>query len=165
MYLPKKIISGGQDGADLGGLLAAKELGIETGGTAPKGYRTVWGSNLDLKDFNLVESYSSSYVPRTKDNVLNSDATLIICFDENSAGTIQTLNFCKRYNKPYFIFNVSNILNRMENENNCVNWFLENPPEVLNVAGNRNKLEYLCDFTELSKNVLSGVLFRLKEYG
>jgi len=37
------VISGGQTGADRGGLIAAKELGIPTGGTAPLGYKTEAG--------------------------------------------------------------------------------------------------------------------------
>ena len=39
MFLTK-IISGGQTGADYGALLAAHALGLETGGWAPKGWRT-----------------------------------------------------------------------------------------------------------------------------
>jgi hypothetical protein len=38
--IPNIIISGGQTGADQGGLFAAEILKIKTGGYAPKGYRT-----------------------------------------------------------------------------------------------------------------------------
>jgi Circularly permutated YpsA SLOG family len=38
--LLKKIISGGQTGADQAGLRTAKRLGIETGGWMPQGWRT-----------------------------------------------------------------------------------------------------------------------------
>ena len=38
-----KVVSGGQCGADLGGLLAAELLGIPTGGIAPNGFRTEKG--------------------------------------------------------------------------------------------------------------------------
>ena len=44
----KKIISGGQSGADLAGLKAAIKLGIETGGFIPKNYRTENGSDYTL---------------------------------------------------------------------------------------------------------------------
>lgn len=54
-----KIISGGQTGADEGGLEGARLLGIPTGGTAPKGYRTENGPNLTLRDtYGLVEHWS-----------------------------------------------------------------------------------------------------------
>ena len=35
-----KIVSGGQTGADRGGLLAAMDLGLDWGGWAPKGWRS-----------------------------------------------------------------------------------------------------------------------------
>jgi len=35
-----KIISGGQTGADRAGLVVGKSLGLEIGGTAPKGWKT-----------------------------------------------------------------------------------------------------------------------------
>ena len=38
-----KIISGGQTGADKGGLIAAKKANIKTGGIAPKGFMTEAG--------------------------------------------------------------------------------------------------------------------------
>jgi hypothetical protein len=41
----KKVISGGQTGADLTGLEEAHKRGIPTGGTVPKGCRTESGSN------------------------------------------------------------------------------------------------------------------------
>ena len=78
------VISGGQTGADRGGLIAAKALGIPTGGTAPLGYKTeagmkslqgretqaytspTPGSDLTLKrEFNLKEG-QCDYADRTK---------------------------------------------------------------------------------------------------
>ena len=51
---PKKIISGGQTGADLGALVGARRVGIETGGTAPKGFRTDRGLQPVLRQYGLV---------------------------------------------------------------------------------------------------------------
>lgn len=39
-----KIISGGQTGGDIGGVRAGKQLGVETGGTLPNGWKTQDGS-------------------------------------------------------------------------------------------------------------------------
>lgn len=99
----KKIISGGQTGADSGGLIAGKTLNILTGGHAPKGFLTEYGPNYNLKeDFNLIEDYSPKYPPRTKKNVLNSDGTIIFGKYEKSSkltgdiskyGTTITKNF------------------------------------------------------------------------
>ena len=71
----KKIISGGQTGGDFGGLLAGKELGLLTGGTAPKGYLTDAGPNLKLKDYGLEEGEydPKTYPKRTMKNVDAAD--------------------------------------------------------------------------------------------
>ena len=83
----RKIISGGQTGADRAGLAAAALLGLETGGTAPQGYRTMEGSDFDLRDtFGLKEHWSSAYPPRTECNVKDSDGTIRIARDFDSAG-------------------------------------------------------------------------------
>lgn len=117
-----KIISGGQFGGDLGGLLAARELGFETGGTAPKGYkvdskdaRSRAGSNPDLKFFGLKESESSEYPVRTMKNVDDSDGTIAFLWG-SSVGTSKTIGYAQtgrwvnmienfKYNpvKPYLV--------------------------------------------------------------
>ena len=123
-----KIISGGQTGADIGGLLAAKELNIPTGGTAPKGYRTELGSNFDLCDiFNLSEHSSDKYPPRTASNVKNSNGTVLFG-KMNSPGCKMTIKFCQQMNKPYIINPSVNQLREWINLNNI---------RILNCAGNR----------------------------
>ncbi len=67
----KKIISSCQTGADQGGLAAAKELNLKTGGWMPNTFRTEAGPRPDLaKLYNLNEHSSYSYIPRTKLNVI-----------------------------------------------------------------------------------------------
>ena len=58
-------ISGGQTGADQGGLLGARDAGVATGGTAPKGWRTEDGPAAWLAEFGLVEGRSTAYAART----------------------------------------------------------------------------------------------------
>ena len=54
--LIKKLISGGQTGADRAGLEAAESLGIETGGWAARGFQTTGGKDVSLKNrFHLKE--------------------------------------------------------------------------------------------------------------
>lgn len=74
----KKIISGGQTGADQGGLEGAYSLGIATGGTAPKLYRTETGCNPELlrDKYGLKESPFWTYPPRTKANAEEAEATI-----------------------------------------------------------------------------------------
>lgn len=42
----EKVISGGQTGADVGGVLAARLHHIKTGGWMPKGWKTLNGARL-----------------------------------------------------------------------------------------------------------------------
>lgn len=123
-----KIISGGQTGADQIGLLVGKKLGYETGGTAPKFYKTENGSDYSLRDkYGLVEDDSEDYDPRTRKNILDSDGTVVFG-DIKSPGSKNTMKYCKAYGKP-------SIDNPDEFELKI--WLEVNEIEVLNVAGNR----------------------------
>lgn len=136
----KKIISGGQTGADQAGLHAAKyELGLDTGGTMPGGWRTEAGDRPDFKaTYGMVEDSSRSYLPRTEQNVLNSDATLI--FGKNSAGSVATRNFCETWGKPYWQqYWDSGTPVTLEQIEQFKEWLEDNDVEVLNVAGNREE--------------------------
>lgn len=123
----KKIISGGQTGGDRGGLEAGKRLGLQTGGTAPKGYKTENGSDPSLKNFGLIEHESSNYRYRTIENVKNSDGT--IWFGKtDSPGAILTINSAKRLNRQLMINPTIELFKRFVEQKNI---------EILNVAGNR----------------------------
>ncbi|MCK9439417.1 MAG: putative molybdenum carrier protein [Candidatus Caldatribacteriota bacterium] len=126
----KKIISGGQTGADFGGLLAGKELGLETGGTAPLGFKTENGSNLELKNFNLVESDSRFYNDRTTANIKNSTGTIVFG-NTNSIGSKSTIAICKRLGKPYIVNPTKEAF---------LTWLAWNNIQTLNVAGNRESV-------------------------
>jgi len=123
-----KVISGGQTGVDQLGLTVATSLGIETGGTAPKGYRTEKGNDESLADFGLVESSSAGYPARTEDNVRNSDGTVYFALDVSSAGLRATKAFAKKHNKPFILNPDADTLR---------NWIKSNNVVTLNVAGNR----------------------------
>lgn len=131
-----KIISGGQVGSDSGGLAAAYDLQIETGGMAPKGYRTRYGAELRLAKLNLIESNSIEYAPRTLWNVENSDGTIRFAYDFTSPGEILTLKAIKRYKKPHFDIQLKDL----EDENflifDILDWFKKYDIKILNVAGN-----------------------------
>ncbi len=125
-----KIISGGQTGADQGGLFAAKALGIETGGTAPPKFMTERGSEpTKLKSLGLVEGKpdSSIYKLRTRQNILDSDGTVV--FGKGySPGTTLTIKICKELKRPW-IHNPGCLA--------FLKWIVDNNIQVLNVAGNR----------------------------
>lgn len=98
-----RIISDGQSGANLAGLYAAYLYGIPTGGTASKGWRVYdpqgnETTNPGLEKFGLVESESSKYPSRTKQNVLNSDITLLFG-NTSSPGSTKTEYICLQAEK------------------------------------------------------------------
>lgn len=139
---PKIIISGGQTGTDLGALRAAKALGIQTMGYAPKGWATECGPNPDLGTlYNLTEHETSyDYAPRTKANVDMADATLII--GRRSRGSNLTERLALGSGKPMLWLNFTpELLNRsVMPRAKLLIWLSYNQPTILNVAGNRESV-------------------------
>ncbi len=123
----QKIISGGQTGVDQVAILAARALGIPTGGTAAKGWSTEDGPAPWLEDYGLEECDRAGYPARTIENVRKSSATVIFG-DPESSGSRLTINACLRHNRPYAV-NPNGIVLRA--------WCDMLDVAVLNVAGNR----------------------------
>lgn len=94
-----KIISGGQTGADRGGLEAAIHCGIPHGGWCPKG--RIAEDGAIPADYSLNEMASPEYLPRTKANVVDSDATVIFTYGPLSGGSLQTATYAHHLEKPY----------------------------------------------------------------
>ena len=134
-----KIISGGQCGSDSGGLAAAYDLGIETGGTAPKNFRTKYGSNPKLKALGLVEHKSWEYKPRTWDNVQNSDGTIRFAYDFESPGERDTLAAIMKYTKPHLDIDLKELEMGHYLPFDFTEFIDEYQISVLNVAGNGGK--------------------------
>ena len=131
----RKCISGGQTGADQTGVECAAALGLETGGTMPKGFRTNVGPMPEwAKKYGLTEHHDSSYVPRTRQNAKDGDVT--VWFGETtSPGYYCTKKACKDWGKKMF-----------DNPNLETLRMLSETYEVWNVAGNR---------AETNKNVVA----------
>ena len=136
----KKVISGGQTGADMGALFAAHTSpGIETGGWAPRGFRTEAGPKKILgAKYKLKQTKSPTYPPRTELNVKNSDGTLWIG-NTDSPGAKLTLKLCEEYDRPVKKVRFSTLFHRRARYvvPNLVKWVKLHNIEVLNVAGNR----------------------------
>lgn len=129
----RKVVSGGQCGADRGGLDGAREAGLETGGWAPLGWRVAGGTDPTLSELGLQEHHSPDYPPRTRLNVVESDATILIARNPDSAGSRLTIELCRKNRRPLFYTRPADI--RVDK---VVAWMLDNSVEVLNVAGNRD---------------------------
>lgn len=134
-----KIISGGQTGADKGGLIAAKKANIKTGGIAPKGYMTEAGKDLSLKsEYGLRENFSDDLKERTLSNLRGAHCTIVFATKPGSRGTKFTIDSLKREKRMYIV------LNPFENDAaEKVKDFLDlvydryKNPLIVNIAGNR----------------------------
>jgi hypothetical protein len=125
----KKIISGGQAGVDRGALDAALLMGIECGGWCPLGRRAEDGP-IDSR-YPLTESDSPRYDRRTEQNIIDSDATLIITGGRLEGGTRLTLELAQQHDKPCLVVDL-----RRELEVDQISlWLTSMAVDTLNVAG------------------------------
>ena len=135
-----KIISGAQTGVDQGALQAAIDLGLEWGGSVPKGWRTENGTVGAVFRPKMTELASSNYLVRTRQNVLGAHATLILTQSYPlSGGTLKTRFFCEEVMRSHFVVS----LDEPDSVGKVRRWLgqffdAEHPvPFVLNVAGPR----------------------------
>ncbi len=130
----RKIISGGQTGADRAALDWAIKRGIPHGGWCPKGRRCEDGV-IDQR-YCLVETPSDDYSQRTEWNVRDSDATAVFSIrKELRGGSLLTVELAYQYNKP-----VIHLCQEDEQTNHAqkLRSFIEKfGISVLNVAGPR----------------------------
>jgi hypothetical protein len=144
-HLISKIVSGGQTGADRGGLDAAIEAGIRHGGWCPKGRRAEDG--VIPAKYQLVEMDTTSYVARTEANVIDSDCTVVFSFGQPTGGSKKTVEFAEKYCRAFLCVDLATLTD--EEAARKVLWWMSpgglimdgiptpQPFPVLNVAGSR----------------------------
>jgi hypothetical protein len=93
-----RIVSGGQTGADRGGLDAAIELGLPHGGFCPKGRLAEDG--VVPARYALEETESAEYEVRTRKNVEASDATVVFTHGALTGGSALTARHAKSVGRP-----------------------------------------------------------------
>ena len=130
----KKIISGGQTGIDRGALDACIQTNFPCGGWCPAGRKAEDGEIP--QQYPLQETLDTSYDERTRLNVRDSDATLIIYEGKLKGGTSLTYHFAKDKGKPVFLFKVAPFLID-EILEQAVHFIKINQVEILNIAGPR----------------------------
>jgi len=143
----KKIISGGQTGADQAALDAAIKLDIPHGGWIPKGRITEDGQ-LPEK-YQLEEMPTSSYAERTEHNVIDSDGTLIVSPGTLTGGSAYTRDLALEYKRPWLHVDL-NKTGIFDAAMKLSGWVLKNNIETLNVAGPRASKDL-----EISRTVLN----------
>jgi hypothetical protein len=91
--LPKIIISGGQTGADRGGLMAGKELGIGTGGWLPNNLRVDDNIGAQVRDTYGLRESDGGYSRRDRQNADMSDCIIAFLLTKPMTGRGTTLTF------------------------------------------------------------------------
>jgi hypothetical protein len=86
------IISGGQTGVDRGALDAALDLGVPCGGWCPAGR---WAEDGRIPERYPLREVDGGYEARTRRNVEDSDATLLLHDGAIGGGTLRTRQFCE----------------------------------------------------------------------
>jgi hypothetical protein len=128
----KCIVSGGQTGADRAALDWALAHGVPHGGWCPAGRIAEDGSIPSRYQLTEV-SDGGGYRQRTKANVRDSDATLLLSIaPELTGGSHQTLIFAKQLAKPWLHLHPG-----MDWRSALQAWIDATSISVLNVAGPR----------------------------
>jgi hypothetical protein len=130
----KKIISGGQTGADQAALDAAIKLDVPHGGWIPKGKITENGPLSDK--YQLDEMPTSSYEERTEKNIIDSDGTLIVSHGRLTGGSALTRELAMENGKRWLHIDLNKI-SQFDAAMKINKWLYEKNIEVLNVAGPR----------------------------
>ena len=133
--IPRIIISGGQTGADRAALDAALDAGVEIGGWVPQGRRAEDGA-LHEKYAALKETESPHYEERTRRNVRDSDATLIISHGALHGGSRFTRDMATELEKPWIHIDLDQLPHDLA-VTMIRDWLQPLEGERLNVAGPR----------------------------
>jgi len=150
-----KVISGGQTGVDRAAIDAAIEQGIDYGGYIPKNRKAEDGRISD-KYSKLIEIKETDYRVRTEKNVKQSNATLIIYFNQLYGGTLLTKEFAEKYKQDYLCID---LLKETPNPIKKIRKWLEIvEPKILNIAGPRESTN--PGIYETTKGLLTEVFKR-----
>lgn len=130
----KKIISGGQTGADRAALDFAIENKIAHGGWVPRGRIAEDGPIPDK--YRLQEAPAPEYDRRTELNVIDSEGTLIISHGELKGGSALTLRLAAKHRRPVLHIDLKTMPQCIA-ALKIVRWLSRFRVETLNVAGAR----------------------------
>ncbi len=131
----KKIISGGQTGADIAAIDAAIVNGMPYGGWLPKGRKTENGP-LDLRYTNMTEMSVGDYQEMTEQNVKEADGTVIFTHGKYTGVSALTSNYAAKHNKPVLHLDLD-VASELAAIESLIEWIYKHNIATLNVAGSR----------------------------
>lgn len=129
-----RIISGGQTGVDRAALDFALGRGIPCGGWCPAGRRAEDGPIPEC--YPLRETETEVYPQRTRQNVRDADATVIVTRGSPRGGTALTVRMALTFGKPHLVLDLG-YLRLGEAAALLRQWLWQVAPVTLNVAGPR----------------------------
>lgn len=135
-WLPRVILSGGQTGADRAALDWAIRHRIVHGGWCPRGRAAVDGPIACR--YQLRETESDGYRQRTKLNVQDSDATLVINTGDMDGGILQTVRFARAMGKPRLAIQLDEVTADAA-AHGITGWLEAGQFATLNIAGPREE--------------------------
>jgi hypothetical protein len=131
----RKLISGGQTGADRAALEVAHALGIPYGGWVPRG-RAAEDGPIPAELGGLRETSTSDPRERTRANVRDADGTLIVSHGVLRGGSALTLEVALELAKPVLHLELD-VMSEGRAVETVERWLAQHAIEVLNVAGPR----------------------------
>jgi len=101
------ILSGGQTGVDRAALDAALAAGAPCGGWCPAGRLDERG--VIPPRYPLRELPGGDFAARTRQNVLDSDGTVVLCYGPPEGGTAETLLCCRELGRPHLLLDAARL--------------------------------------------------------
>ena len=133
----RKIISGGQTGADIAGVDAAISCDYPYGGWLPKGRKSLHKNGIVPEKYTHFKVLArGGYPKRTEQNVIDSDGTVIFTYGKLTRGSSLTKKVALKNKRPWLHIDL-NIEHSpaLKIKDFIIDWDIN----VLNIAGERAK--------------------------
>ncbi|MDR1276037.1 MAG: putative molybdenum carrier protein [Candidatus Accumulibacter sp.] len=128
------VVSGGQTGADRAALDFAMKHGYTHGGWAP--HKRIAEDGVIPRKYQLTEMDEGGYRQRTRRNVIDSDATLIVNLGDLDGGSLATQVYAGKSGKPCLVVPVDSGVSE-ETVAQIIAWLRQHKVKTLNIAGPR----------------------------
>jgi hypothetical protein len=151
----KKLFSGGQPGADRAGLMAARKMGIQTGGwVSARNFETDPWLWYHFGKFGMkVDERSSG---SSEKNITVAKGTIRVATDFGTRAERKSLKLLLKHEKPFYDLNPATDSSKVYVEA-VADWILRHEIRILNVSGNS---ERVCEGISGWTNRFLGRLFR-----